>query len=307
MKRILIVSALIVCVLISGCTSTQSSGKGTLQFSTSPEGAQIYLDNQYQGTTPSTLTGVSMGAHALEFRYTGYQSWDTNITVNTATSTYYAALTPLASQTVQPTLMPGGSTIQGSTTGSQPIVTIQESQIVMTIGSTQTFSGTCAGSDTVLLVLYGPGAYANGMQIAQVPVSAVNTWSYVWNPGNRVISGTYTMIAFDKEKISSATATFSVVGGGLVSIISSSTVVTQGDTVTYSGLCTTGANSVILTLYGPGQFSGGVQVATLSLNADNTYSYKYTFDLSRPVGSYTMVVNDQQNTASASVTISLSS
>ena len=248
-----------------------------------------------------------MGAHALEFRYTGYQSWDTNITVNTATSTYYAALTPLASQTVQPTLMPGGSTIQGSTTGSQPIVTIQESQIVMTIGSTQTFSGTCAGSDTVLLVLYGPGAYANGMQIAQVPVSAVNTWSYVWNPGNRVISGTYTMIAFDKEKISSATATFSVVGGGLVSIISSSTVVTQGDTVTYSGLCTTGANSVILTLYGPGQFSGGVQVATLSLNADNTYSYKYTFDLSRPVGSYTMVVNDQQNTASASVTISLSS
>ena len=55
MKRILIISALILCVIISGCTSTQTSGKpsGTLQFSTSPEGAQIYLDNQYYGTTPS--------------------------------------------------------------------------------------------------------------------------------------------------------------------------------------------------------------------------------------------------------------
>ena len=50
-----------------------------------------------------------------------------------------------------------------------------------------------------------------------------------------------------------------------------------------------------------------MQIATLSLNADNTYSYKYTFDLSKPIGTYTMVVNDQQNTASASVSITLSS
>ena len=156
-------------------------------------------------------------------------------------------------------------------------------------------------------MLYGPGAYANGMQIAQVPVSAINTWSYVWNPGNKVISGTYTMIASDKQNIAFDKATFSVVGGGSVSIISSSTIVPQGGAVTFSGLCTTGANSVILTLYGPGQFSGGMQIATLSLNADNTYSYKYTFDLSKPIGTYTMVVNDQQNTASASVSITLSS
>ena len=52
MKRLLIISALIACVLITGCTSSQIVGKGTLQFSSSPQGAQIYLDNQYQGTTP---------------------------------------------------------------------------------------------------------------------------------------------------------------------------------------------------------------------------------------------------------------
>src|SRR5208337_2392619 len=114
MKRILIISALIVCVLIAGCTSSQTSGKGTLQFSTSPEGAQIYLDNQYQGTTPSTLSGVSVGAHTLEFRYPGYASWHANITVTTASSTYYAALVALASQAiVQPTQSPGGVPTQG--------------------------------------------------------------------------------------------------------------------------------------------------------------------------------------------------
>lgn len=73
MKRLLIISALIACVLITGCTSSQIVGKGTLQFSSSPQGAQIYLDNQYQGTTPSTLSGIYTGAHALEFRYPVYE------------------------------------------------------------------------------------------------------------------------------------------------------------------------------------------------------------------------------------------
>jgi uncharacterized protein YceK len=307
MKRIFIISVLIVCVLITGCISTQTSGKGTLQFSTSPEGAQIYLDNQYQGTTPSTLSGVSMGAHTLEFRYPGYQSWYANITVTAASSTYYAALT---SQTVQPTQSQGGTAAQGqaSTTTapvSQPTVTIQESQTIMTIGNSQAFSGTCSGTDTVLLMLYGPGAYTNGVLVAQPSVKLNNYWNYTWNPGYSVMSGSYTMIAYDKQKIASATAAFSIVGGGTVSIVSSSTVVPQGGTVTFSGMCTTGAKTVTLTLYGPGQYTVGQEIATLSLNADNSWSYKYNFDLSKPVGSYTMRVNDAQNTQSDSVAIQL--
>ena len=243
MKRILIISALIVCILIAGCTSGQTSGKGTLQFSTSPEGAQIYLDNQYQGTTPSTLSGIAVGAHTLEFRDPGYQSWSANITVSTATSTYYAALTPLASQTVQPAQSPGGTTSQGQASAttapvSQPTVTILESQTLLVIGGSQAFSGTCTGSNSVLLVLYGPGAYTNGVQVAQVPVRAMNAWNYTWNPGYKVISGAYTMIAYDQQKITSATATFSVVGGGTVSIVASTPVVNPGGTVTFSGMCT---------------------------------------------------------------------
>jgi hypothetical protein len=303
MKRLLIITALIACILITGCTSAPVLGTGTLQFSSSPQGAQIYLDNQYKGTTPSTLSGIATGSHTLEFREAGYQSYITNITVASGTSNYYAALTPLATPTIQPTVIPVGSIPQGSTTAAQPTVTITSGRGTMTIGQTQTFSGTCTGSDTVNLTLYGPGAYTNGKWVTAVPVTAINSWSYTWNPGYSVISGTYTMVASDKQNVAFDKVTFSVVGGGSVSILSSATIVPQGGTVTYSGLCTTGANSVILTLYGPGQLSTGVQVATLSLNADNTYSYKYTFDLSKPLGSYTMTVNDLQHTASASTNV----
>jgi hypothetical protein len=313
MKRILIISALIICVIISGCTSTQTSGKpsGTLQFSTSPEGAQIYLDNQYYGTTPSTLPGVSTGAHTLEFRYSGYQNWHANITVTAGSSTYSAALAALSSPTTsQPAQTPGGISTQGqavTTTApaTQATVTIKSGQNIMVIGQSQTFSGTCTGSDAVVLMLYGPGAYTNGVLVAQPSVGTDNSWSYTWNPGYSLVSGSYTMIVSDKGKTTSDKVVFSVVGGGTVGISASNYVITQGDTVTFSGLCTTGAKSVTLILYGPGQYANGAQIATLPLNADNSWSYKYKFDLSKPLGSYTVTVEDAQNTASSSVAVTL--
>jgi len=311
MKRFFIISALIACILIAGCTTTPSLGTGTLQFSSSPPGAQVYLDNQYQGTTPSTLSGVSAGPHSLEYRDPGYQSYITNITVTAGTSSYYAALTPASSLTVQPTTIPGGAPTPVSPGATQPVVTIQATPSLMIVGGSEAFTGTCTANGNVLLVLYGPGAYTNGVQIAQVPVGAMNgatnVWSYTWNPGNRVVAGQYTMIAYDSQKISSASATFSVVGGGSVSILASPILIPQGATITFSGTCSTGATSVILTLYGPGQYTNGVTVATIPLNADNTWSYRYTFDLTKPTGTYTMSVSDVQNTATSSVLVTVRS
>jgi hypothetical protein len=64
----MVISLVIFTVLIAGCTSGPAPVKGTLQFSSSPSGAQVYLDNQLTGITPSTLTGVEPGNHALEYR-----------------------------------------------------------------------------------------------------------------------------------------------------------------------------------------------------------------------------------------------
>ena len=106
------------------------------------------------------------------------------------------------------------------------------------MADSQTFYGTCTGSDTVILMLYGPGAYTNGIVVAMPSVGVDNSWSYTWNPGYSLMSGTYVMIAYDKQEIASDKAIFSVVGGGRVSITTSNYVIGQGDTVTYSGLCT---------------------------------------------------------------------
>ena len=141
MKRLFIILMLITCVLITGYTTTQPTGKGILQFSSTPQGAQIYLDNQYEGTTPSTLSRGIAGAHTIEFRDSGYKSAFNNLTVTSATATYYvsAALIPLTSQTLQPTIVPVETTaqVQETTTGPLPTITIQQSQTIMTIGSLQ--------------------------------------------------------------------------------------------------------------------------------------------------------------------------
>ena len=75
----ILTSILICCVLITGCISGQE--KGTLQLESSPSGPQVYLDSQYQGSTPSTIANVEQGNHTLEFRFPGYESWSTVIVV----------------------------------------------------------------------------------------------------------------------------------------------------------------------------------------------------------------------------------
>lgn len=311
MKSIFVILAIILCVVISGCTTAPitANSKGTPQFSTSPEGAQIYLDNEYKGTTPATISGVSAGTHTLEFRYSGYQNWKATITVPAGSSSYYAALSPLTASTTAVSTQGSGvvSTQPVVTSGTQPAITLQVSQETLILGGSQVFYGTCTGSSKVILVVYGPGSYTNGVTIAEPVVSSDNTWSYTWNKGTSLMSGTYTVVAYDSQKLVSDKKIFSVVGGGTVSIVTASPTVTLGETVSFTGICTTGAKSVTLVLYGPGQYSSGMTLATLTPAADHTWSYKYTFDIAKPLGAYTITVHDAQNTASASVTVNLGS
>jgi hypothetical protein len=156
------ISILIFFVLISGCITSPNSGKGTLQLTSSPSGAEVYLDNQFRGSTPSTIPDVGLGSHTLEFRYPGYQSWSTSITVSSGSSQFYAALTPQPNiqspQDISPTITPPSS---------QTKVTIQAGKNTMIIGDSNFFSGTAIGSKSVLLTLYGPGYYSKGVLLDQ--------------------------------------------------------------------------------------------------------------------------------------------
>jgi hypothetical protein len=172
----------------------------------------------------------------------------------------------------------------------------------MTIGTVIAFSGTSSGNNNVNLVLFGPGYYANGVTIAQPKLNSIGSWNYTWNPGYRIISGTYTMVVYDAQNTTWAKTGFTVFGTQPISIVESRTIVNSGDSITFSGECQTGSTNVILTLYGQGQYTNGVVISTPSVNADQTWSYTWiVVAQASQTGTYTMTVQDAQKTQSVSV------
>jgi hypothetical protein len=282
-------------VLLSGCISDTGAGSGTLQFTSSPTGAQVYLDNQFRGSTPTSITGVSSGNHTLEFRYPGYESWSTVMMVSPGKNNVFAALLPLSGSTSQ-----AAGIVTIATTSATPVhVTIQKSRDRMLIGESMVFSGKAEGTDRILLTLYGPGSYADGVSMTQQNVNGLGMWDFTWNPGSKIQSGTYTMVATDQWKTVSDRTEFTVIGGGLVSVGTSTYALAKGGNVVFSGQCTTGAQNVNLVISGPDKYSSGVDLGIIPVDANKNWNYKYSIDSSMPTGYYTVSVSDVPRTTSS--------
>lgn len=298
-----IIFFVMVFVVLSGCIAESSPKTGSVQFASQPTGAQIYLDTQYRGSTPSTLTGIEAGTHAVELRYTGYENWDAMMTIAPGANNVFVALEPAQAgspdaiatplTTIVPTALPSLD---------QPVsVTLNVGKDAMVIGDSQVFSGTATGTGYVLVTLYGTGKYTNGIQLDNPQVNELGAWKYTWNPGSSVLPGTYTVIVTDLNNQVSERKQFLVIGGGTLSITTNSYAAGQGDTLRFSGICTTGAPNVQLILYGPGSYAGGVTLGTFSVQANKNWNFQYTTDATMPTGSYTMYVYDVPKTASSTV------
>jgi hypothetical protein len=170
----------------------------------------------------------------------------------------------------------------------------------MIVGDSIVFSGTCRGCTNIVLTLSGPGAYAGGVVLDTVRTDSLNAWSYTWNPGAKVQSGSYTIVVRDSTGTLTDRKDFVVIGNGEVSVIPSRYAVGSGDTLTFSGRCTTGARNVQLVLFGPERFATGANLGTYSVTADNTWSYRFTVDSTMPTGVYTIYVSDLPKTGSGS-------
>lgn len=80
--------------------TTTPSGTGGLTITSSPAGANAFVDNNFVGITPLTLTSVASGDHTVALRLEGYQDYSVTTPVNTgATSTVSAALNPVTPAT----------------------------------------------------------------------------------------------------------------------------------------------------------------------------------------------------------------
>jgi hypothetical protein len=75
--------------------SSPASSTGGLSISSTPAGANVFIDNNFVGITPLTQDSVPGGTHTVTIRMEGYQEYSVSTPVNAgATSTVSAALMP---------------------------------------------------------------------------------------------------------------------------------------------------------------------------------------------------------------------
>jgi len=71
------------------------AGVGELSVSSTPAGANVYIDNNFVGITPLKLKDISVGSHVITIELAGYQNYEVTTQVNAgATSTAVAGLSP---------------------------------------------------------------------------------------------------------------------------------------------------------------------------------------------------------------------
>ena len=115
-------------MLIAGCTTpvpgdspADSQTTGSVEVSSTPAGAEVYLDNVYKGTTPVTIIGQP-GSHILELRLRDHQSWSKSIQIVEGTKVYQdTVLAPVPVLTSLPTTVPTTQPTAVPTTRPRPV------------------------------------------------------------------------------------------------------------------------------------------------------------------------------------------
>lgn len=62
-------------------TTTPASTAGTLQITTTPDGAAVYVDGGSQGTSPATISSLAAGSHTVKLTKAGYTDYQATVMV----------------------------------------------------------------------------------------------------------------------------------------------------------------------------------------------------------------------------------
>ena len=98
------------------------SGPGSIDITSTPSGASIYLDGSNKGITPKTISGVSAGSHTIKITKSGYEDYNTQVTVTA--EEMMTVIAELVKQTgsIDVTSIPSGASfyLDGSYKGTAP-------------------------------------------------------------------------------------------------------------------------------------------------------------------------------------------
>ncbi|QYZ78978.1 PEGA domain-containing protein [Methanofollis formosanus] len=73
-----------------------SGDTGSMEITSTPAGAEVYLNNEYWGVTPVTLRDLTTGSYTVTLKLAGHPDWSTTAQVNAG------AKTPVAAQFAEP-------------------------------------------------------------------------------------------------------------------------------------------------------------------------------------------------------------
>jgi hypothetical protein len=162
------------CVFLCGCTAPLSEKTGSVNITSSPSGAEVYLDREYHGTTPNTISAVPVGNYTIEVRERGYNAWFQNITVTGGSTT-----------SVSPSLVPVAVSIPTIAPTITPVISIKATP-ELHIGGYWTYpavrsftnpepllvhvEGSNVGDADARVVTTSANMYLNGQQICWTPV-----------------------------------------------------------------------------------------------------------------------------------------
>jgi len=97
-----LVLVLIAFILACGCSANENNNpgkKGVLRLTSTPGGADVYIDSVFSGITPETLNDIDAGNHTLELRYENYEKWLSTVEILPGQSTF---LSPVLNQIPSP-------------------------------------------------------------------------------------------------------------------------------------------------------------------------------------------------------------
>ena len=98
-------------------TTTETITNGSIYVESNPTNAAVFLNTEYQGKTPLTLSNITRGYYRILVQKTGYQDWSNRISVSLGTRTdVYATLSPEVTDTTFVTTIPTATLLKTTTT-----------------------------------------------------------------------------------------------------------------------------------------------------------------------------------------------
>lgn len=110
-------------VTLNPVASPTQSEYGSIYVSSSPSGARIHLNDQYQGLSPITLSGLRPGSYSIDAEMDGYETAETTVTVSAGTTrNVYLTLVSPGSVSVESNPTDAYVYVNGAMVGKTPYV-----------------------------------------------------------------------------------------------------------------------------------------------------------------------------------------